>query len=87
MLPTKTIDDIKRAVREGRRRTSSGTLVISDNVFSRSGEIIDVLDGLDAGEEPTELSVYMTWSLIVPTSPTIYGPTFIGLWHFNEEIE
>jgi hypothetical protein len=83
MLQGKTIDDIRRAVREGRRRTITGSVVITDTLFSQGGDIIDVFD---SPEEPDELSVYMTWSLIVPTTPTIHGPTFVGLWHFDEEI-
>lgn len=51
----------------------------------RSKQTIGTVD-IAPAQEIVDITLYHTWSLVVPTVPFIHNETCVGLWHLDEEI-
>jgi len=83
MLPPNIISDLRRAVKDGRAVSTFGGLVMADQVFANTGELLNMIDEVSDGADSTALSRYMTYSVVVPIEPFIRTETCVGHWHMD----
>ena len=83
LLPPNLVSDLRRAVKDGRAVSTFGGLVMTDQVFANTGDLLGMIDEAPSGADTTALSRYMTYSVVIPTEPFIRTETCVGHWHMD----
>ncbi len=85
MLNANVMSDMKKAIREGRARSTFGTAVSVDDVFSDPSQLQEIIDAMNrGGASPTSLAQTHTWSVVEPSAPLATMVTTIAHYALDE---
>lgn len=84
MLPSTTMTELAKAIRQSRAKSVYGGNVVADDVFSKSAIIMDIAERAVENGQIMPIGQTLTWSIVKPTEALPRYVTDIGHYQFNE---